>query len=175
MASEIAMQMEPLIHIASLPLLDVNSFLTTLTGVNLDYGLESTEPTRPHSAFIQRRSTSEEPSQRTVPITVSQQSDHSCCATPTEGLASRVSQPSGLESHDSNGHDWHRCSVGCIDTDTFGRRNGKNSRAAQLLVPKVTNSGYNVSLPHNHTLSWSHKTSPDPTLPTSISCDSLNN
>ena len=53
MASELATQIEPLIHIASMSLKDTDSFLTTLTGVNLDYHEDvSRELTRPHSAVF---------------------------------------------------------------------------------------------------------------------------
>ena len=57
MASELATQIEPLIHIASMSLRDTDSFLTTLTGVKLDYheAANNKEQTRPHSAVIHRR------------------------------------------------------------------------------------------------------------------------
>ena len=56
MASELATQIEPLIHIASMSLRDTDSFLTTLTGVKLDYHeAKNKEQPRPHSAVIHRR------------------------------------------------------------------------------------------------------------------------
>lgn len=56
MASELATQIEPLIHIASISLRDTDSFLTTLTGIKLDYHeAKNKEQPRPHSAVIHRR------------------------------------------------------------------------------------------------------------------------
>ena len=56
MASELATQIEPLIRIASMSLKDTDSFLTTLTGVKLDYHeANDKEQARPHSAVVHRR------------------------------------------------------------------------------------------------------------------------
>ena len=56
MASELATQIEPLIRIASMSLRDIDSFLTTLTGVKLDYHeANNKEQARPHSAVVHRR------------------------------------------------------------------------------------------------------------------------
>lgn len=56
MASELATQIEPLIHIASMSLRDTDAFLSNLTGLKLDYHEGSSkEMPRPHSAVIHRR------------------------------------------------------------------------------------------------------------------------
>lgn len=150
MASELATQIEPLIHIASLSLMDVNSFLTTLTGVELNYDqLQQQElkgeRKRPHPAFIHHRSLSEEPEEKSRA--------HSALAqqptTQKPHLWSPKSQSptSPPVQCDGNCHrvTGHRNSVGSIDTETFGKiRNLKNLRGTvgQLRHFSVSDSSY---------------------------------
>ena len=136
MASELATQIEPLIHIASMSLMDVNSFLTTLTGVKLKYDqLQQKEPktehNRPRSASVHLRSLSEEPDQKphhsygSTSQHFAIRLPHWCYSSSPESLLGNSRTPSPA----SFGHpsvcqhaSVHRNSVGSIDTETFGKK-----------------------------------------------------
>ena len=144
MASELATQIEPLIHIASLSLMDVNSFLTTLTGVELNYDkLQQQElkgeRKRPRSAFIPHRSLSEEPEEKSrahsaLSHRLATQRPHSSSGMSPKSHLDESSSPSPVQCGDDCDHvTGHRNSVGSIDTETFGKvRNLKNSHSTTV-------------------------------------------
>lgn len=122
MASELATQIEPLIHVASMSLMDVNAYLATLTGIELDYDIRhktvSTEQKRPSSVIVHQLSLSEEATQlKTMPnqAPIARQRHQVCLDTPAGDVLSTLSM--SLPHHDLR----HRNSVGSIDTETFGR------------------------------------------------------
>ena len=144
MASELATQIEPLIHIASPSLMDVDTFLTGLTGIKLDYNIQQ-EPTweqkRPNSAFFRHRSGSEEPGHKSpssnslgapsrlrrydVPTIQGGGGGGGGGGLVASSKCSPAVSPEYPISGANRGRDGsstsrHRKSVGSIDTETFG-------------------------------------------------------
>ena len=136
MASELATQIEPLIQIASTSLMSVDTFLTGLTGIKLDYNIQREprwEQKRPNSAFNRHRSVSEEPGHKSPnslgPTTPQRAKRYGYALSmlvggQVSGKNSPSISPASLEfvNVENHGHhaSHHRNSVGSIDTETFG-------------------------------------------------------
>ena len=175
MASELATQLEPLIQVASMSLMDVNAYLTTVTGVELDYDIITRQQreilTRPLSAFVRTRSVSEEPTHLKK---IRQRYQMCVDATAENGLATpvignmRTTSPGSIELYSSSGsinqhshHPGHRNSVGSIDTETFGKlkKIGLSSyRPIHVMQPTVVDASYGS--PHNNGMLGSVQPSP---------------